>query len=73
MLGYKYMADGQMDKAKTHFEIYMRVYPTTPNAYDYMGDYYVEAGDKTKAQEMYMKAYELDKSWEKSKKKADKL
>ena len=73
MLGYKYMEDGQMDKAKTHFEIYLRVYPTTPNAYDSIGDYYVQAGDKTKAKAMYMKAYELDNSWEKSKKKADKL
>lgn len=73
VLGYKYMADGQMDKAKMHFEIYLRVYASTPNAYDSMGDFYSKAGDKQKAKAMYLKAYELDNSWTSSKKKADKL
>jgi tetratricopeptide (TPR) repeat protein len=72
MLGYKYMADGQMDKAKMHFEIYLRIYPTNPNAYDSMGDYYAGAGDKVNAKAMYMKAYTLDNSWLTSKNKADK-
>jgi tetratricopeptide (TPR) repeat protein len=73
MLGYKYMADGQMDKAKMHFEIYLRIYPTNPNAYDSMGDYYAGAGDKVNAKAMYLKAYTLDNSWLTSKNKADKL
>lgn len=73
MLGYKYMADGQMDKAKMHFAIYLRVYPNTPNAYDSMGDFYAKAGDKANAKAMYMKAYTLDNTWLTSKKKAEKL
>lgn len=73
ILAYKYMEDGQMTKAKQHFDIYMRVYPSTPNAYDSMGDYYMKAGDKAKAKEMYMKAYTLDNNWKASKARADKL
>lgn len=73
ILAYKYMEDGQMAKAKQHFDIYMRVYPSTPNAYDSMGDYYMKAGDKAKAKEMYMKAYTLDNNWKASKARADKL
>ena len=73
MLGYKYMDDGQMDKAKQHLDIYLRVYPKSANAHDSYGDYYAKAGDKAKAKEMYLKAYELDKTFTTSKEKADKL
>ena len=73
MMGYKYMDDGQMEKAKQHFEIYLRVYPKSANAHDSYGDYYAKAGDKVKAKEMFLKAYELDKTFTTSKEKADKL
>ena len=73
LLAYKYMDDGQMEKAKQHFEIYLRVYPKSANAHDSYGDYYAKAGDKAKAKEMYLKAYELDKTFTTSKEKADKL
>jgi tetratricopeptide (TPR) repeat protein len=73
MLGYKYMDDGQMDKAKQHFEIYLRVYPKSANAHDSYGDYYAKVGDKAKAKEMYLKSYELDKTFTTSKEKAAKL
>jgi tetratricopeptide (TPR) repeat protein len=72
-LGYAYMEDGQMKKAKQHFESYVRAYPNAPNAYDSYADYYVKAGDKAKAKEMYLKAYELDNTWIESKKRADEL
>ena len=62
-----------MEKAKQHFEIYLRVYPKSANAHDSYGDYYSKSGDKAKAKEMYLKAYELDKTFTKSKEKADKL
>ena len=73
MLAYKYMDDGQMDKAKQHVEIFLRVYPNSANAYDTAGDYYLEAGDKVKAKEMFLKAYSLDNLFTASKAKADKL
>ena len=73
LLGYKYMQDGQMEKAKQHFEIYIRQYPKTANAYDSYGDYYSKMGDKKKAKEMYLKAYELNNEFTGSKKKAEKL
>jgi tetratricopeptide (TPR) repeat protein len=73
MLAYKYMEDGQMEKAKQHLEIYLRVYPKSANAHDSYGDYYAKAGVKAKAKEMYLKAYELDKNFTTSKEKADKL
>ena len=73
MLAYKYMDDGQMDKAKQHVEIFLRVYPNSANAYDTAGDYYLETGDKAKAKEMFLKAYSLDNLFTASKAKADKL
>ena len=73
LLGYKYMQEGQMEKAKQHFEIYIRQYPKTANAYDSYGDYYAKMGDKKKAKEMYLKAYKLNNEFTGSKKKAEKL
>ena len=73
MMGYKYMDLGDYERAKQHFEIYLRVNPDVPNAYDSYGDYYAEVGDSEKAKEMYMKAYELNNGWTASKAKADAL
>lgn len=73
MLGYKYMAAGEMEKAKQHFEIFIRVNPDVPNAYDSYGDYYLAAGDTAKAREMYMGAYNLDSTWTASKRRAESL
>jgi tetratricopeptide (TPR) repeat protein len=73
MLGYKYMAAGEMEKAKQHFEIYLRVRPDVPNAYDSYGDYYLAAGDTAMAKEMYMGAYELNNNWTASKERAEAL
>lgn len=72
-MAYRYMNDGQMDKAKQHLDIYLRVYPNSANAHDTYGDYYVKLGDKTKAKSMFLKAYELDKTYTVSKDKAAKL
>lgn len=73
MLGYKHMAAGNMDKAKQHFEIFMRTSPDVPNAYDSYGDYYLKAGDTAKAKAMYMSAYEMNNNWTNSKEKAEEL
>lgn len=55
-LGYSYMADGQMDKAKTAFETYLRLSPNEANAYDSMAEYYLNQGDYAKSAELYDKA-----------------
>ncbi|MDA0742036.1 MAG: tetratricopeptide repeat protein [Bacteroidetes bacterium] len=73
MLGYKYIAVGDLEKAKQHFEIYLRTHPEYPNAYDSYGDYYLAAGDTAMAKEMFMSAYERDNNWTASKEKADEL
>lgn len=73
MMGYKYMAVGNMEKAKQHFEIYARANADVPNAYDSYGEYYLNAGDTAMAKEMYMKAYETDTNWTISKERAENL
>ncbi len=56
MVGYSYMANGQMDKAKTAFESYIRLSPNEPNAYDSMAEYYFNVEDYAKSAEFYDKA-----------------
>jgi len=59
-LGYLYMADNQMEKAKESFEKYMQAAPDNANVYDSMGDYYSKVKDFKMAYDSYMKAYEMD-------------
>ena len=73
MLGYKYMAAGDLDKAKQHFEIFVRANADVPNAYDSYGEYYLTVGDTAMAKQMYMKAYELNNNWTASKERAEAL
>ena len=73
MIGYKYMAAGNMDKAKQHFEIFARANADVANAYDSYGEYYLTIGDTAMAKEMYMKAYETNNNWTVSKERADEL
>jgi tetratricopeptide (TPR) repeat protein len=73
MMGYKYMAAGNMEKAKQHFEIFARANADVPNAYDSYGEYYLTVGDSAMAKEMYMKAYKLNNNWTASKERADEL
>jgi len=73
MMGYKYMAAGNMEKAKQHFEIFVRANADVANAYDSYGEYYLTVGDTAMAKEMYMKAYETNNNWTASKERADEL
>jgi len=59
-LGYLYMADNQMDKAKDAFEKYMKAFPDNANVYDSMGDYYAKMQEYKKAHDSYAKAYDMD-------------
>ena len=57
-LGYKYMAEGNMEEAKSSFERYIEAYKTGYNPYDSMGEYYLKQGDSTLAKQYYSMALE---------------
>ena len=58
-LGYLYMQRQQMDNAKTAFDKYIALVPKESNAYDSMGEYYMNAKDYAKSAEYYDKAAKL--------------
>jgi tetratricopeptide (TPR) repeat protein len=55
-LGYLYMGREQLDEAKEAFENYIRLAPKEPNAYDSMGEYYLNVKNYKKSVEYYEKA-----------------
>ena len=57
-LGYKYMAEGNMEEAKSYFEKYIDAYKVGYNPYDSMGEYYLKQGDSTLAKQYYSMALE---------------
>ena len=69
-LGYNYMALQEMDKAKAAFEKYIELAPNEPNAYDSMGEHYLNTGNYAKSAEYYDRAVAL--GMEGSKKGAEK-
>ena len=60
MLGYTYMATGQMNKARTTFDDYILRYPGEQNPYDCMADYFMAIGEYDKAFDNYMIAFRMD-------------
>jgi Tfp pilus assembly protein PilF len=58
-LGYYYMGEKEMDKAKAAFEKYLEIAPAEPNAHDSMGEYYMAVKDYAKSAEYYDRAVEL--------------
>ncbi|MHC2990136.1 hypothetical protein OB13_00450, partial [Pontibacter sp. HJ8] len=60
ILGYISMGNKHYDKAYGFFKMNIDNYPTSTNAYDSMGDYYVERKDKKKAIEAFKKALALE-------------
>ena len=58
LLGYKLMAEGDMDQAEKVFLDYIRAYPQGYNAYDSMGEYYLKNEMNEAAKDMYTKALE---------------
>jgi len=59
MSGYMNMDMGQMEKAKMYFELTIKHYPQSVNAYDSMADYYEKKGDNINAIKFVAKAFEL--------------
>ncbi len=59
MLGYSHMALQQMDEAQEAFEAYLRLSPDDANAYDSMGEYYMNVKDFEKSAEYYQKAADM--------------
>jgi Tfp pilus assembly protein PilF len=58
-LGYYYLGEKEMDKAKTAFEKYLEIAPAEPNAHDSLGEYYMTVGDYAKSAEYYDQAVAL--------------
>lgn len=56
ILAYAYYATGEKEKAKMHLDKYLELRPNGYNAYDSMGEYYMNEGDAETALEYYKKA-----------------
>lgn len=64
MLGYSYLIKGQPDSAGTCFDNYIQQYPNEQNPYDCKADYFITIKEYDKAYEYYMKAFEIDTSFQ---------
>ncbi|HMO40475.1 MAG TPA: hypothetical protein PKC76_17430 [Saprospiraceae bacterium] len=58
-LGYYYMDEKEMNKAKAAFEKYLEIAPAEANAHDSMGEYYMTIEDYAKSAEYYDRAVAL--------------
>lgn len=59
-LGYNFLSGKNYSKAHRFFSLNLENFPSSANAYDSMGDFYLEIKDKKKAAEMYLKALSLE-------------
>jgi predicted alpha/beta superfamily hydrolase len=67
-LGYNNLSSKLYDKAYSFFKMNIDNYPASSNAYDSMGDFYVEKDDRKKAIESFEKALSLKEVHETRKK-----
>ncbi|WP_219318012.1 alpha/beta hydrolase-fold protein [Flavobacterium taihuense] len=72
LLGYNFLASKHYEKAYSFFKMNIDNYPLSSNAYDSMGDFYVEKDDTKKAIEAFEKALSL-KEIPETRKKLEKL
>jgi len=70
VLGYMYLDEKKMDKAKTAFKKYIELAPNEANSYDSMGDYYMTTKEYEKSAHYYDKA--VAKGMKGAKERADK-
>jgi uncharacterized protein len=71
-LGYAFLQNKALDKARAFFEMNLVNYPESFNVYDSMGDYYSALGDKQKAIELFSKALSL-REYPETRQKMEKL
>ncbi len=60
--GYRFLKRKQFKKAEGFFKMNAENYPQSFNVHDSFGDFYVEAGNKTKAIEEYTKALSIQEN-----------
>ena len=73
MIGYKLMSKGDMEQARKHFALNVASNPKVANVHDSFGDYLFKIGNKKEAKKSFLKAYEIDNNFTRSKEKADKI
>jgi tetratricopeptide (TPR) repeat protein len=73
LMGYRLMADDDMEGAKEHFLLQTKFMGEAANPWDSLGDFYVAAGDKEEAIKCFEKALEIDPSFSASQEKIDEL
>lgn len=71
-LGYNFLANKNYEKAYGFFKMNIENYPSSSNAYDSMGDYYLETNEKKKAIDSFKKALSLGEKKE-TREKLDRL
>jgi tetratricopeptide (TPR) repeat protein len=59
-LGYRLMSEKRLTEAIVIFEVNARTHPNSSNAYDSLGEAYVNAHDKQRALDAYRKSVELN-------------
>lgn len=72
-LGYKELGENHLDYAINIFMINTKLYPTSSNVYDSLGEAFKKRGDTVKAIIYYKKAFELDSSNKRVKRNIDRL
>ena len=71
-MGYNFLQSKMLPKAEAFFKLNIDNHPKSGNAYDSMGDFYAETGDKAKAIDYYSKALALSNDPD-TKRKLEKL
>ena len=60
LYAYAYLWDNNLNDALPLFELIISEFPNSSNAYDSMGEAFLQAGDSAKALTNYLRSYELD-------------
>jgi tetratricopeptide (TPR) repeat protein len=71
--GYQLMEKKKLEEAIIFFQLNLRLYPSSANAYDSMGDAYAAAGNVVRAKGMYERALQLAPEFPTTQEKLDQL
>lgn len=72
-LGYEYLGNGKSDEAIKILEMNAEAYPDSANAYDSLGEVWLENGNKEKAKAYYTKALSIEPDLASAKETLEKL